>query len=76
MPIFDYHCCDCDADFELLVMGSSIPNCPQCASQHLEKQLSRVAAPGRSAGLITRARAQAAKEGHLSNFSPAERKLR
>ncbi|MBU2718607.1 zinc ribbon domain-containing protein, partial [Acidithiobacillus ferridurans] len=47
MPIFDYHCCDCDADFELLVMGSTIPNCPQCGSQHLEKQLSRVAAPGR-----------------------------
>jgi len=76
MPIFDYHCCDCDADFELLVMSSTIPNCPQCGSQHLEKQLSRVAAPGRSAGLIARGRAQAAKEGYLSNFSPAERKSR
>ncbi|MGE4530150.1 MAG: zinc ribbon domain-containing protein [Acidithiobacillus sp.] len=76
MPIFDYHCCDCDADFELLVMSSTIPNCPQCGSQHLEKQLSRVAAPSRSAGLMARGRAQAAKEGHLSNFSPAERKSR
>jgi putative FmdB family regulatory protein len=76
MPIFDYHCCDCDADFELLVMSSTTPNCPQCGSQHLEKQLSHVAAPGRSAGLKARARAQAAKEGHLSNFSAAETKSR
>lgn len=76
MPIFDYHCCDCDADFELLVMSGSIPSCPQCGSQRLEKQLSRVAAPGRSAEIIARGRAQAAKEGHLSHFSPAERKLR
>ncbi|WP_163097674.1 zinc ribbon domain-containing protein [Acidithiobacillus ferrianus] len=76
MPIFDYHCCDCDTDVELLVMGSNIPNCPHCGGQHLEKQLSRVAAPGRSAGLMARGRAQAAKEGHLSHFSPAERKLR
>lgn len=76
MPMFNYHCSDCGADFELLVMGSTSPACPQCASSNIIKQISRVAAPGRSAALIARARAQAAKEGHLSNFSPTERKGR
>ena len=76
MPFFDYHCRDCGADCELLVMGTNTPSCPQCHSQNLEKQISRVAAPGRSAELMARGRAQAAKEGHLSNFSAAERKRR
>ncbi len=74
MPIFNYHCADCHADFELLVLSGSTPACAQCGSLRLEKQVSRVAAPGRSAKVVASARAQAKKEGHLSNFSAAELK--
>jgi putative FmdB family regulatory protein len=74
MPIYDYHCRKCDKNFELLVRGSMVPACPDCGSEDLEKQVSRPAPPGQSAGIISRARSQAAREGHLSNFSPAERK--
>jgi putative FmdB family regulatory protein len=40
MPIFEYHCRACEADFECLVRGSRQPECPKCRSTNLEKQLS------------------------------------
>ncbi len=76
MPIYDYHCSDCGKDFELLVMASTTPACPMCGSGRLEKQVSCPAAPGRSAHLVSRARARAAREGHFSNYEPSERKGR
>jgi putative FmdB family regulatory protein len=76
MPIYDYRCSDCGNHFELLVMSATTPVCPICGSQHLEKQVSCPAAPGRSAALVARGRAQAARAGHFSNYEPSERKRR
>jgi putative FmdB family regulatory protein len=45
MPLYEYACCDCESQFELLVRGSETPRCPQCASGQLVKQLSVPAAP-------------------------------
>ena len=73
MPIYDYRCKDCNKTFELLVRGYDTPACPACGSQQLEKLLSRPAAPGQTAGIISRARSQAAREGHFSNYKAAER---
>lgn len=73
MPIYDYHCSQCDKDFELLVSHSSVPACPECGSQQLEKRLSLTAPQGKTQGLMAKARAQAAKEGHFSNYSATER---
>jgi putative FmdB family regulatory protein len=73
MPIYDYRCKDCDKNFELLVRSSSIPVCPACGSQQLEKLLSIPAAPGQTAGIVSRARSQAAREGHFSNYTASER---
>ncbi len=73
MPLFDFHCPTCDKTFELLVKASDTPVCPECGG-HVEKCLSRPAAPGQSAGIIASARAQAKREGHFSNYSAAERK--
>lgn len=73
MPIYDYRCNDCNKTFELLVRSSTIPACPVCAGQHLEKLLSQPAAPGQSAAMISRARRQAAREGHFSNYRASER---
>lgn len=73
MPIYDYRCNDCDKTFELLIRSSSVPVCPTCGSQQLEKLLSNPVAPGQTADLISRARSQAAREGHFSNYKASER---
>lgn len=77
MPIHDYRCSACGQQFELLVRGSSVPACPHCAGTALEKLVSLTAPQGSSRAIIASARRQAAREGHFSNYSRAERgKLR
>ena len=44
MPLYEYSCRDCEAEFELLIRGSEQPACPQCASRRLDKLLSVPAA--------------------------------
>ncbi len=68
MPLFSYHCTGCDAGFEVLVLGSEVPVCPTCGGTALQPLLSRVAAEARTPGVVKQARAQAAKEGHFSNY--------
>jgi putative FmdB family regulatory protein len=43
MPIFEYVCQECQHQFETLVLGSTVPSCPACDSQELERQISRPA---------------------------------
>jgi putative FmdB family regulatory protein len=33
MPIYEYHCCKCEDDFEKLVFGKDDVVCPKCGSQ-------------------------------------------
>jgi putative FmdB family regulatory protein len=73
MPLYDFHCTDCDRTFELLVRLSDTPTCPECQGQNLQKQVSRPAAPGQTAGILAKARSQAAREGHFSNYKRSER---
>ncbi len=73
MPIYDYRCSACSQDFELLVRGSTPPACPHCASTALQRQLSRPAPPGTSGAVIAAGRRAAAREGHFSHYSKAER---
>jgi putative FmdB family regulatory protein len=74
MPLYGFHCAECDKDAELLVGLSEKPKCPSCGSKKMQRLVSRVAAPGKSAGLVKTARARAAREGHFSNYSRSERK--
>ena len=74
MPFFDFHCRDCNQNFERLVRGDTTPTCPHCGSTKLNKQLPTLSAPAKSKSIIACARAQAASEGHFSNFSASERK--
>ncbi len=74
MPIFEYACCECGKDCELLIRSGAQPVCPYCGSLQLEKQLSLPAAPGKSAHIIRAARHQAKREGHFSHYSQADRK--
>jgi hypothetical protein len=58
---------------ELLASFSAKPACPSCGGE-LERLISRAAPQGKSDGVKKAARAQAAREGHLSNFSRSERR--
>lgn len=73
MPLFSYHCRKCAKDMELLVDSYTIPTCRHCGSRRLNQLVSRVAPPGHSRAMVKGARAQAAREGHLSNYSRSER---
>ena len=49
MPIFEYHCPDCETRFERIVMGT--PNgieCPECSNPKVEKLISSFAVSGNS----------------------------
>ncbi len=51
MPLYEYHCPDCNKDMELLVRSSSEqPSCPECGGAKLEKQFSTFAASGKPSG--------------------------
>jgi len=68
MPIYDFHCPKCDTVVELLVRFSDNPGCPTCANSQLDRLAAVTAPPGKSAAKAKAWRAQAAREGHLSNF--------
>jgi len=73
MPIYDYACKSCHAGFELLVRASSVPTCPHCGAQDLERAVSRIAPAGKIEAIRASNRRMAAAQGHFSNFSAAER---
>jgi putative FmdB family regulatory protein len=51
MPLFEYHCKKCGSDIELLIRNSKEqPECTQCGSKKLEKQMSVTAAPSLAGG--------------------------
>ena len=45
MPIYEYRCSGCGADFERLVSPRDRVACPDCGSSRVKRQLSVVAAP-------------------------------
>jgi putative FmdB family regulatory protein len=72
MPIFDFRCKACGHGYEQLVRSSTVLACPACGSADVEKQVSAPAPQGQITGLISRARTQAAREGHFSNYKKSE----
>jgi putative FmdB family regulatory protein len=50
MPIYDYHCRGCNAEFEQLVRGEQAVSCPHCAGHDLDRLMSLPARPPTSSG--------------------------
>jgi len=53
MPIYEYQCDDCKEPFEVFVRSSSAnvhAVCPQCGSEHTEKQVAAFAMLGAKTG--------------------------
>ena len=40
MPIYEYKCAKCGADFEALVRSSEKPECPECRSTDVSRRMS------------------------------------
>jgi putative FmdB family regulatory protein len=53
MPIYEFHCCECNRDSEVLVRQADWKGtkCPLCGSAKLDKKLSVFAASGSADGV-------------------------
>ena len=52
MPIYEYTCDDCGAEFEELVRSyEDTPNCPVCGSESISKKVSAFASSGSNSAL-------------------------
>jgi putative FmdB family regulatory protein len=40
MPIFEYTCKSCGSQFELLVLKTTVPACPECKGSELDRHFS------------------------------------
>jgi len=40
MPIYEYHCPQCESDFEKLVTGGTAVACPACENKEVERTMS------------------------------------
>ncbi len=72
MPLYSYHCPQCDADFETLIRSEETAACPTCGSIQVSRLLSGVRATGKTEAALSVARRAAAAEGHFSNYSRSE----
>lgn len=46
MPIYEYVCMACEAHFEELVRNGAEPDCPECGTSNVQRQLSVFATHG------------------------------
>jgi putative FmdB family regulatory protein len=44
MPLFEYACQECAHQFEVLVRGHDVPECPACHATNLQRRFSTFAA--------------------------------
>ena len=47
MPLFEFQCLDCKAEFELIIHASDTPRCTHCKSIKLKKLISKFKVGGR-----------------------------
>jgi putative FmdB family regulatory protein len=63
MPLYEYACRACGHDFEALVRGEGRPLCPRCASEDLDRLVSRFSpsSPASRQASLKKAQAKALK---------------
>ena len=72
MPLYEYHCRDCDHRFEILQQLGEGPeglNCPSCDTRDLEKLFSTFAASTSSSASSSRANADCGAPGCGTGFT-------
>lgn len=66
MPIYEYFCSKCGIRFEELVRGEQTPECPNCGTTEVTKQLSTpaIAVKGQLAGDVPPCRSSGCCSGN------------
>ena len=72
MPIYDYKCRGCGEEFELLVLKTTVPECPSCQSRELEQLISGFAV---STEAMTRERVKAARAKYATSKTARDQKV-
>lgn len=72
MPIYEYRCRRCSREFELLVLTSTVVECPACQSNDLDRLLSGFAV---NSDGMRKANAQAARRATLGSADYKEQKV-
>jgi putative FmdB family regulatory protein len=73
MPIYEYRCTGCGHEFETLVLANSVPACPSCKSQELEKRISMPAVKSDSTHALALKAAKKRDAKQASENSRAQR---
>jgi putative FmdB family regulatory protein len=74
MPLFEYRCLACHAEFELLIRGGAQPVCPSCGAVSLEKLLSMFGVSSEGSQLRSRERL-GARQQEQSRRNQTEREF-
>ena len=72
MPIYEYQCRKCGHEFELLVLRDTIPACPSCSAQDLERLLSGFAV---SSAELRQARVESARQAFKNSKNRKDEKI-
>lgn len=73
MPVLTYECKKCGKTFDAFLLSGEKAACPKCGGKKLEWIPGGVFEEPKSKGKIKAARAQAEREGHMSNYSRSSR---
>jgi putative FmdB family regulatory protein len=73
MPIFEYRCQGCGHEFETLVRTGTVPACPQCSSETLERRLSIPAVKSDSTHALALKAAKKRDQRQASEINRAQR---
>ncbi|MFN8442702.1 MAG: zinc ribbon domain-containing protein [Caldilineaceae bacterium] len=74
MPIYEFSCTSCGAEFEMKrsFSDSSMPVCPNCQSSHVQRLLSRPAIHFKGSGWYITDSKNSSKEGANGKAAPSE----
>jgi len=72
MPIFDYQCRKCGEQFELLVLKTTVAECPACHSPELEQLISSFAV---SSEATRQSHLQAARRRYAASSDVKDKKV-
>ena len=72
MPIFEYQCRGCGHEFELLVLRDTVPACPSCKAQDLERLLSGFAV---NSAELSQSRVQSARKAISNSKNRKDQKI-
>jgi len=73
MPIYEFSCTACGQEFEVLVLKSTVPACPKCHSENLQRRLSVPAVKSEGTHALAMKAAKRRDQKQASELNRAQR---